>query len=294
MKGVGVGPFLVAGATGRVGRLVARQLLALGRDVRLSSRRRPEEATLNRAAWVPSDFGDPATMQEAAKGTRSAFLYTPEVSLSGPLAEAVVSAGVTHAVLLSSAAVAKVLNDDNPVARRHRAFEMAMAATGLDLTILRPDTFASNALQWAAPIRRDAIVRLPFPRAMRNPIHECDIAAAAVSALCDPLLHAGRAYSLTGPEVLTQAEQVRAIAEVVGHDIVLRELSPQEALAEWTSGERALPPAVAQRLIDYLEKSVTVVPALSADLARVVGRPARTFSAWCRDHREAFVLRWHP
>jgi uncharacterized protein YbjT (DUF2867 family) len=280
---------LVTGAGGRVGRRIALRLLALGGRPRLSSRRPLDDAALAPAPWARADFSDPASMSAALRGAASVFLYTPSEEQARPLARAVSQAGVRHAVVLSSAAVAKVAGDDNPVARRHRALEQALADEGVGATMLRPDTFASNALQWAPGILREGIVRMPFAQALRNPIHEDDVADAAVAALLQPGAHRGRAYLLTGPEVLTQAEQVQAIARATGRPITVREWSAEEALAAWTRGDRAMPAAVAQRLLAYLEKSVLVPPALSTDLESLTGRAPRRFAAWCDEHRIAFL-----
>ena len=63
------------------------------------------------------------------------------------------------------------------------------------------------------------------------PIHERDIAAVAVRALCDEG-HVGREYVLTGPESLTQREQVRIIGGAIGRPLRFEELSPETARRE--------------------------------------------------------------
>jgi hypothetical protein len=82
---------------------------------------------------------------------------------------------------------------------------------------------------------------------------------------------------------------VQAIARATRRDIAVSELAAEEAMAAWTSGERPMPAAVAQRLLAYLEKSVHTPPALSADLERLIGRAPRRFAAWCDEHRAAFM-----
>ena len=68
--------------------------------------------------------------------------------------------------------------------------------------------FAANALNWWAPqIRAGDVVRWPYLAAPTAPIDERDIAAAAACALCENG-HAGAEYVLTGPQSLSQFEQV--------------------------------------------------------------------------------------
>ena len=69
--------------------------------------------------------------------------------------------------------------------------------------------FASNALHWwAAAIRDGDVVRWPYGAAETAPIDERDVAAVAARALYEDG-HAGGDYVLTGPESLSQAEQVQ-------------------------------------------------------------------------------------
>src|SRR3954452_20549929 len=77
---------------------------------------------------------------------------------------------------------------------------------------------------WAAQIRDSDVVRWPYGQAARSLIHERDIAAVAVRALTEDG-HAGARYVLTGPETLTQVEQVHAIGDAIGRPLRWEELS---------------------------------------------------------------------
>ena len=88
--------------------------------------------------------------------------------------------------------------------------------------------FASNArFWWAATIRDGDVVRWPYGAAETAPIDERDIAAVAARALYEDG-HAGGDYVLTGPESLSQAEQVSIIGDAIGRRIRFEELSPEE------------------------------------------------------------------
>ena len=110
----------------------------------------------------------------------------------------------------------------------HADIERLIAAAGLASTIIRPGMFASNALLWwAAAIRDGDVVRWPYGAAETAPIDERDIAAVAARALYEDG-HAGGDYVLTGPESLSQAEQVSIIGDAIGRRIRFEELSPDE------------------------------------------------------------------
>src|SRR5262249_56129399 len=85
--------------------------------------------------------------------------------------------------------------------------ERAIEESGACWTFLRPTGFASNTLMWAGQIRSGDVVRWPFGAAARALIDERDIAAVAVRALTGDG-HEGARYSLSGPAVLTQAQQL--------------------------------------------------------------------------------------
>src|SRR2546428_3593489 len=93
--------------------------------------------------------------------------------------------------------------------------------------------FAANALRWWAPqIRADGdVMRWPYAPAPTAPIDERDIAAVAVRALCEDG-HAGAEYVLTGPQSLSQFEQVSTIGGVIGRSLRIEEISPDDARRE--------------------------------------------------------------
>src|SRR5438132_13681595 len=71
--------------------------------------------------------------------------------------------------------------------------------------------FAGNARHfWGRSIRAGGVVRWPYLNAPTAPIDERDLAAIAVRTLCEDG-HAGAEYVVTGPQSLTQAEQVHII-----------------------------------------------------------------------------------
>ena len=84
---------------------------------------------------------------------------------------------------------------------------------------------------WAPQIRAGDVVRWPYLAAPTAPIDERDIAAVAVRALCEDG-HAGAEYVLTGPQSLSQFEQVSTIGRVIGRSLRIEEISPDEARRE--------------------------------------------------------------
>lgn len=215
-------------------------------------------------------------------------MYAPQTEASPAVFAAARSANVRQVVLLSSASVVKAPPGQNPIAERHRAAERAMQQAGLACTFIRPDTMASNCLQWAASIRDEGRVCTAYPDALRNPVHEDDLALLAVQSLLSQA-HRGGTYYVTGPAVLSIREQVRTIAELCGRAVECVELSEREALAHMQAATPGLTPVAMQRLLDYLRKSVHVPPPISDEFFLATGMAPRNFADWVRDNLQAFA-----
>ena len=280
-------PVLVTGATGRVGRLVVKELLAAGVPVRALTRR-PSAAELPAAVEVfAGDLAAPESLDAALQSVGAVFLlWTAPPATTGTVVERL-AAHTRRVVFLSSPHQTPhpFFQQPNPMAALHAGIERSIAAAGLESTMIRPGMFASNArLWWAAQIRDGEVVRWPYGAAETAPIDERDIAAVAARALYQDG-HAGGDYVLTGPESLSQAEQVSIIAETIGRPIRFEELTPDEFRRE-TEGR--WPPPVVNMLLNAWGAAIGQPAFVTSAVADIVGTPARTFRQWATDHAAAF------
>ena len=171
----------------------------------------------------------------------------------------------------------------NPLAALHAEIERSVKASGVAWTVLRPGMFAANALFWWAPqIRTGDVVRWPYADASTAPIDERDIAAVAVHALLEAG-HNGADYVLTGPESLTQLEQVATIGEAIGRQLRFEEMSPEHARRELP-----FPESVATMLLDAWKAAVGQPAYVTSVVAEITGRTARTFRDWVSDNSSEF------
>ena len=275
---------VVFGARGNVGRHVADGLLAAGERVRATSRT-PEAAGLSpRLEVVAADLERPETLLAALAGAEKVFLYAKPDGVQG-FVEAAGSAGVRHLVLLSSAAVVAGDAERNPIARQHRAVELAIERSGIDWTFIRPGMFATNTLWWwRTPIRAEGLVRTPYPDAQTAPVHEKDMAALAVTALTESG-HRGQAYTVYGPESLTLRRQVEHIGDAIGRKVRLDVVSVEAARAEMS---RTIPPIGVETFLRQWAARDGTPAEISTTVAEVTGRPARTYARWAKDHAGDF------
>jgi uncharacterized protein YbjT (DUF2867 family) len=176
----------------------------------------------------------------------------------------------------------------NPMAVLHADIERLIAEAAVESTIIRPGIFGANALPWwGGQIRDGDVVRWPYGAAETAPIDERDIASVAAQALYEDG-HAGADYVLTGPESLSQAEQVSIIGAAIGRRIRFEELSPEEFRRE-TAG-RWPRPAV-DMLLAAWGATIGRPAFVTSTVSDVVGSPARTFRQWAADHAAAFLER---
>ena len=285
-------PVLVTGATGRVGRVVIDQLLAAGVPVRALTRRSAAAAGLPPAVEVATgDLTMPESLDAALQGAGAVFLVWTAPPMTAP---AVIARLATHAqrvVFLSSPhrTPHPFFQQPNPMAALHAKIESLIAAAGLASTIIRPGMFALNTLHWwAAQIRNGDVVQWPYGAAETAPIDERDIAAVAARALCEDR-HGGGDYVLTGPESLSQAEQVRIIGDAIGRRIQFDELSPEDFRRE-TAG--MWPAPVVDMLLAAWKATLGQPAFVTSTVSDVLGSPARTFRQWTADHAAAFLE--HP
>ncbi|MGW1055676.1 NAD(P)H-binding protein [Streptomyces sp. NPDC001118] len=271
---------LVTGATGNVGRRVVDLLLRVGEPVRALTRDPVAAGLPSAAAVVQGDMTKPETLTPAFEGVERVYLF-PAPDTAAEVVEAARRSGVRRVVVLSSDAVT-----DGTDSGLHLGVERAVEESGLEWTHVRPGEFALNKVSmWADSIRSEGVVRMAYGTVRGVPVHEEDIAAVAVAALTQDG-HVGKAYSVSGPEALTQRDQVALISAATGRDIRFEEITPEEWRTQLV--ERGMPAYAADYILAFHAGWATKPPLVSEDVERVLGRSARTFAHWAVEHAAAF------
>ena len=282
-------PVLVTGATGRVGRAVVEQLLDADVPIRALTRRSEAEAALPGAVDViTGDLTVPESLDAGLRGVSAVFLVWTVPAATAPAVVERLATHVRRVVFLSSPHQTPhpFFQQPNPMAVLHADVEQLISAAGLESTIIRPGMFASNTLfWWAAAIRAGSVVRWPYGGAETSPVDDRDVAAVAARTLYEDG-HAGGDYVLTGPESLSQAEQVSIIGDVLGRRIQFEELSPDEFRTE-TAG--SWPRPAVDMLLDAWGATVGRPAFVSSTVSEILGSAPRSFRQWVADHATAFM-----
>lgn len=277
---------LVTGATGRVGREVAAQLASDG-DVEVRAlTRNPASAHLPRnVEAVRGDLTDAASLDAALAGVEAVFLVWTAAPDAAPAAIERIAADARRIVYLTAPHKTPhpFFQQPNAMAAMHARNEQLIEEAARAWTFLRPGMFAANTLLWWTPqLRHGDTIRWPYGDAPTAPIDERDIAAAAVRALVDET-HAGGDYVLTGPESLTQREQVAILGQALRRPLRFHELTPEQA-----RHELGFPPPVITMLLNAWSAALGQPAYVTSTVEELTGRRARTFREWAESRKTAF------
>lgn len=221
---------VIMGASGRVGGAALEALAGSGESVRAVCRRPPAAPpAAGHVQWHAADAADGAALAEAFAGARAAFVLNPVAPdaddvhaqadrVSEAVAHALRSAGVAHAVVLSSQG-AHLPEGTGIVAALHR-FEVRLRAAGVPATVLRPAYFQDS---WV-PFAQDAVTTGRLAALLDPPGRQIDaVAAADVGRHAAGYLR-GRGpagiVDLVGPRRYGDADAAAIVADIAGRAVV--------------------------------------------------------------------------
>jgi uncharacterized protein YbjT (DUF2867 family) len=224
--------FTIFGATGNTASVVASELLARGKKVRVVVRN-PAKATALRdkgAEVFTGDVLEPASIRESLAGASGAyFLLPPDVTSTAFLARcarivegyvgALAAHPVKHAVLLSSVA-AHEPKGTGPIVSVHNAEAAFRGVRGTAFTFLRAAYFMENILANAGSMKQDGVLPVfgggethPFPMVAAH-----DIGVAAAEALTNPP-NQSEIIELSGPKEYSLADAATEASAILGRPV---------------------------------------------------------------------------
>jgi uncharacterized protein YbjT (DUF2867 family) len=144
--------YVILGATGNTGSIIANSLLSEGKKVRVMGRDagRLQRFVRKGAEALTANVSDASALNEAFSGARAAYLMLPpaksrEDQESDAIAKAVKESGLRYAVHLSSYG-AQVPEGTGPVAGLHSSEQKLSAIGSLNVLHLRAAYFMENNL----------------------------------------------------------------------------------------------------------------------------------------------------
>jgi len=221
--------YVITGATGNTGNVVARTLLGLSQKVRAIGRSadRLQPLTAEGAEAFVCDVTDAAALTKAFSGARAVYAMIPpsmtsqdyrgdQDRVSNAIAQAIEQAGVEYAVSLSSVGADKPAGT-GPVAGLHYLEQTLNRIPGLNVLHLRPGYFMENTLAQIGVIQTMGMTAGPLRPDLALPmIATRDIGAAAAKALLALDFSDKQTRELLGQRDLSYAEAATIIGNLIG------------------------------------------------------------------------------
>ena len=283
---------LITGAAGHIGHELIRLLEESGAEFRIMvSPAAGEEHRDRKYTTVPGDWDDPGSLAAAVKGADRVFLSSPagpeQAERQGRLVEAARKAGVSHLVKLSS--LGARLDDTSRLGRWHAEIERRIEASGLAYTHLRPHFTMQNMLMFEHTITLENAFYAPMGEGRIGLVDARDIAAVAAVVLTEDG-HAGQAYDITGPDILSFMDVSNRLSAVRKRQVTYVDIPPDKAR------EGMLRAGTPEWLADGILELYASFRAGEGELAtetveRVTGRRARSFDEFAVDYAEHFTRR---
>jgi uncharacterized protein YbjT (DUF2867 family) len=219
------GAYVILGATGNTGSIIADFLLSKGRKVRVVGRdaKRLERFVCKGAEPSTAELNDAAALTKALSGARAAYLLLPPIISredqereSDAIAKAVKDSELSYAVNLSSFG-AQVPKGTGPVTGLHSSEQKLNAIRSLNVLHLRAAYFMENnlaAIGMIQAIGRFAHVLLPD---LKIPmIATRDVGDYAAQRLLDLDFTGKQTRELLGERDLSMTEVTAAISRSIG------------------------------------------------------------------------------
>jgi uncharacterized protein YbjT (DUF2867 family) len=282
---------LVVGGTGTVGSEVVRQLMGRGEQVFVLTRSREHASKLpTGVTGVIGDLLDPSTLG-VFSGMEAVFLLNPvstTESFEGLLGvSGARDAGVKRIVYMS------VHHLDRAPHLPHFGgkigTEAAVMKSGMEYTLLRPNNFYQNDVNFRDAILTHGVYPQPIGNTGISNVDVRDVAEVAVAALTTGA-HNKKIYNVVGPQVMTgdsmAAEWSRALGKPVRY--------AGDDLEAWEAQFRAYLPAAMlydfKHMYAFFQKDgFKATPADLAQLTSVLGHPPRAFAAYADEMAAAWM-----
>jgi uncharacterized protein YbjT (DUF2867 family) len=280
---------LITGASGTIGSELVRQLQAAGVDFDVMTSKpgaHPLAANRTRVA----SFESVQALTQAFTGIDTLFVLLPlvpnKLDLARNVAQAAKAAGVRHIVRSSGAGADPQAGFSLP--RLQGQVDEALAQSGIPCTFLRNAGFMQNYITFLGPMVQAGMVHAATNDAPQSLIDVRDIAAVAAKILQSPAAHAGRAYTLTGEESLTDTERAALLSRALGKTVGYAPISVAQASA--TMRDEWHMPAI---LVDWMDSLNTLVglgyaAGISPDVQSLLGRAPIRFEQFAKDHAAAW------
>ncbi len=252
------GIYVILGASGNTGSIVADSLLLNGKTVRVVGRdaRRLQRFADKGAEVFIADWSDAAALAKAFNRAHAAYLMLPPAKSrehqeqeSAAIAQAVKESGIRYAVHLSSYG-AQVPEGTGPVAGLHSSEEKLNAINDLNVLHLRAAYFMENNLKSIGMIHGMGVLGNALLRDVKLPmIATPDVGDYAAQRLLHLDFSGKQARELLGERDLSMSEATAVIGRAIGKpDLEYKQLP--YGLVEQALTQMGIPPKASAMYVE--------------------------------------------
>ena len=281
---------LVAGAGGLNGRLLLKKLAENNIPVRAMVRNKESTKELENETTeiVEADLSNPATLDKAFDSIEQAYIVTavhPDAAAYfSNFFQAAKKAGVKHVIKLSGLGASA--DSPSEILRQHYQSDAQLTQSGLDFTVIQPNSFFQNILGQARAIQRKWRFGMLLGEASQSLVDMNDVAEATVRIVQDKS-HRNKIYPLTGPESISGNDIAEQLATFLEKPVRYKPISGTLAKQEMLAG--GLPEWNANALVEIMELFATgAFQETTSDLENILDRRPNHFSDFLIENRAVF------
>lgn len=281
---------LVAGANGLNGRLLLKQLAKNNIPVRAMVRNKDRAKDLENETMeiIEADLSNPATLDKAFDSIEQAYIVTaihPDAAMYfSNFFQVAKKTGVKHVIKLSGLGASA--DSPSEILRQHHQSDEELVQSGLDFTVIQPNSFFQNILGQAKAIQRKGRFGMLLGDASQSLVDMNDVAEATVRIIQDKS-HRNKIYPLTGPESISGNDMGEQLAELLEKPVRYKPVSSTLAKQEMLAG--GLHEWNANALVEIMELFATGAFAeTSSDLENILDRKPNRFADFVTENRGVF------
>jgi len=283
---------LLTGLSSSTGLRVAKRLLKSGHDFTalITNTEKDLDLKSKKVTLVKGDLSKPDSIKKAMEGIENALLISPitdsQFKLEKNFIDAAKKAGVKHVVKYS--AIGADPDSSSLILRSHGQSEKYLKKSGLRYTIIRPNIFMQNFIEfYGQDIRKKKQLKLPLRNAKCGYVDIRDTARLIRKVLTSNG-HRNKTYTLTGPESLNCIEVAELLSDTMGKKINYIDIKPKEFKKDMMSAGFKEPLAEAfSDLYKYIREGA--YDQITDDIYKLTQSQPHTFEEFLDDNVKFFL-----
>lgn len=280
----------VFGATGKIGKELLVFLSKANIPTIAVTRDKSKTKALPNVEWIEADMNNPETLAQTMTNSKAVFLATNLnqnfVQEQNNAIETAKNCNVKHIVKLSSPGADK--NSENFIARPNGEVEDFLKLSGVDYTIIQPNSFMQNWFGYfSETIQKERKIYEATGDGKKPFIDTRDIAEVAYKILTNPIEHLNKTYLLTGGVAVSYNEVAEAFSKSIGEKVDYVQMTSEEARQRMT--DNGFPPMMIQTFLAIAEGQKNgKANFVNTAVEEILNKKPITVEQFAMDYKEMF------